>query len=112
MADVLERKGPVMAQNTFKFQSFTQRIAKIKIDAVHRIGEARQVPDEEQDTFFRECLIKWTDLNCTQDFANFHKEVQGLVQNLKQLLFYKDTVFEILCRHLEHINSLCFGCIA
>ena len=111
MADVLERKGPVMAQNTFKFQSFTQRIAKIKIDAVHRIGEARQVPDEEQDTFFRECLIKWTDLNCTQDFVNFHKEVQGLVQNLKQLLFYKDTVFEILCRHLEHINSLCLDAL-
>ena len=100
-----------MAANRFKFQSFTQRIASIKIDVVHRIGETREVPDEEQDTFFRECLAKWSELNCTQDFVNFHKDVNRLVQDLKQLLFYKDEVFEILCKHLSHSNSTCLDAL-
>ena len=100
-----------MAGNRFKFQSFTQRIASIQIDVVHRIGEAREVPDEEQDTFFRESLAKWSELNCTQDFVNFHKEVQGHVQDLKQLLFHKDEVFEILCKHLSFVNSTCLDAL-
>lgn len=106
------RTGEVnMAQNRFKFQSFSQRIAKIKIDVVHKIGEAREVPDEEQDTFFRESLSKWSELNCTQDFVHFYKSVKALVQNLKQLLFYKDKVFEILCDHLSQRNSACLDAL-
>ena len=100
-----------MVVNRFKFQSFTQRVASIKIDVVHRIGESREVPDEEQDTFFRENLAKLSELNCTQDFVDFHKEVQGLVQDLKQLLFYKDEVLEILCRHLSNIKSTCLDAL-
>ena len=100
-----------MAVKRFKFQSFTQRVASIKIDVVHRIGEAREVPDEEQDTFFRESLAKWSELNCTQDFVDFQKEVQRFVQDLKQLFFYKDEVFEILCRYLSNVKSTCFDAL-
>lgn len=101
-----------MAQNRFKFQSFAQRIAKIKIDVVRQIGEERkQIPDEEQDTFFREALAKWTELNCTQDFVNFNREVKGLVQNLKQLLFHKDEVLNIISKHIKILKSNCLDAL-
>ena len=100
-----------MAQNRFKFQSFSQRIAKIKID-VRRIGEDRkQIPDEEQDTFFREALAKWTELNCTQDFVHFNREVKGLVQNLRQLLFHKDEVLNIIYKHITIPKSNCLDAL-
>ena len=100
-----------MEENRFKFQSFNQRIATIKIDVAHRISETHETPEDEQETFFQETLTKWIDLNCTQDFTKFYHEVKGYVQNLKQLLYHKDEVLRILCKHIQSENSKCLDAL-
>ncbi|XP_074650347.1 small subunit processome component 20 homolog [Tubulanus polymorphus] len=92
-------------QNTFKFQTFTDRIASINVDVIRRIGKRTETP-EDADTFFSENLQKWIDLNCTQHFTTFRKEISSQVQSLPQLLFHEATIAEALKRHLQVPESL------
>lgn len=91
--------------NTYKFQGFSERIANIKINVVHRIEQRSEVP-EDADTFLSETLSKWNELNCTLHFQEFSGEVKPLVQSLAQLVHHEKEVISLLKKHLQVRDSL------
>ena len=84
-------------ENTFRFKSFADRLADINIDVVHRI--ARPGSDLDPDatiTHFFEALQKWSDLNCTETFVSFSKDVAKSSETLPQLLHH-EVCFGFVC---------------
>ena len=87
--------------NTFRFQSFSERIEQISI----KLGRSAAEP-QSADTHFFEALSQWAELNCTQQFVEFHRAVADKVQSHPQLLHYKDDVSDVLQQHLQVHDSL------
>lgn len=93
--------------NTFKFKSFSERIGNVNID-VHRneVISSKDIPENDKDTFFRQCLEKWSELNCSLDFTEFYRKVKPYVQTFNQLVYHKKKVFEVLKEYLGKEESL------
>lgn len=93
--------------NTYRFQSFSEQIGNINID-VHRNNRitSKEVPDDDKDTFFRESLEKWAEINCSLDFTEFYRKVNPLVKSFNQLVYHKDRVIEIIKEYLTKKESL------
>ncbi|XP_064596875.1 small subunit processome component 20 homolog [Liolophura sinensis] len=94
-------------ENTFKFQSFSERIANVNIDVIHRIRYNDDQP-EESGTYFGEALNKWAELNCTEHFTNFRTEISAQVQTFTQLVHHEPEIVSGLQKHLQVPNSLAF----
>ncbi|XP_041072044.1 small subunit processome component 20 homolog isoform X2 [Carcharodon carcharias] len=92
------------SDNTFRFLTFSERLANVNIDIIHRIDRTGSYA-EEVETYFYEGLEKWRDLNCTEHFVKFHKEVYGRTQSFNQLVYHQNAVVESLKNHLEIKNS-------
>ncbi len=98
--------------NKFRFVGFTEKISKIRIDVYHKIGEVRDLSDaSSHETYFKETLIKWRELNCSKHFTDFSKEVLHLVQDLRQIIYHQDQIIEILCRYLSISNCQCYDAL-
>ena len=82
--------------NTFRFQSFNERIEQISI----RLGRSAAEP-HTADTHFSEALSHWAELNCTQRFVEFHRTVADKAQSHPQLLHHRDEISDVLQRHLQ-----------
>ncbi|GCB68829.1 hypothetical protein scyTo_0000958 [Scyliorhinus torazame] len=93
--------------NTFRFLTFSERLANVNIDIIHRIDRTGSYA-EEVETYFYEGLEKWRDLNCTEYFVTFHKEVYGRTQSFNQLVYHQNAVVESLKNHLQIKNSLAY----
>ena len=76
----------------------------MNVDIVHRIDLSRNVLPEETETFFFECLEKWTDLNCTRGYGLFMKDLGRDVQSLAQLLLHQEHVTGILLTKIDKEN--------
>ncbi|XP_061192168.1 small subunit processome component 20 homolog [Saccostrea echinata] len=100
--------GKSKAENTFRFQTFTERIASVNIDVIHKIRHHDDTPDETS-TYFCEALQKWSELNCTEHFANFRKEISDQVQTFTQLVHHKEEIITALKKHLDIPESLALG---
>ncbi|XP_067855315.1 small subunit processome component 20 homolog [Heptranchias perlo] len=93
--------------NTFRFLTFSERLANVNIDIIHRIDRTGSYA-EEVETYFYEGLEKWRDLNCTEHFVKFHREVYGKSQSFNQLVYHQNAVVESLKNHLQIKNSLAY----
>ncbi|XP_078326712.1 small subunit processome component 20 homolog isoform X1 [Crassostrea virginica] len=102
--------GKSKAENTFKFQSFTERIAGVNIDVIHKIRHHDDTPDETS-TYFCEALQKWSELNCTEHFTNFRKEISERVQTFAQLVHHKEEIISALKTNLVVPDSLALGAL-
>ena len=87
--------------NTFRFQSFNERIEQISI----KLGRSTSEP-HTADTHFSEALSHWTELNCTQHFVEFHRGVADKVQSHPQLLYYREEISDLLQQHLQGQDRL------
>ncbi|XP_072046442.1 small subunit processome component 20 homolog [Amphiura filiformis] len=94
-------------ENRFKFLKFSERIAKINIDVIRKGGRTENKP-RDADSFFGEGLAKWAELNCTQDFVAFHREVFGCTNSFAQLVHHEQKVVEALQRYLKNSISLAY----
>ncbi|XP_062913663.1 small subunit processome component 20 homolog [Mobula hypostoma] len=99
--------GRHRAANTFRFLTFSERLANVNIDIIHRIDRTDS-HDEVVETYFHEGLEKWRDLNCTEHFVKFHKEVLGISQSFNQLVYHQNAVVESLKNHLQIKNSMAY----
>ena len=97
-------KGHGQSKNRFRFQSFTERISRIKIDVGHRLGLVETF-SEDAETFFYQGLQRWIDLNCTEDISAFTRQVHK-VQTLNQLVHHQNLVIDSLKSHLQVRNSI------
>ncbi|XP_070710114.1 small subunit processome component 20 homolog [Pempheris klunzingeri] len=95
------------SENTFRFLTFAERLANVNINVIHRIDRTGSYA-EEVDTYFSEGLVKWRDLNLTEHFTTFLKEVSNNSQSFNMLVFHQKPIVESLKAHLAVRNSLAY----
>ncbi|XP_061106872.1 small subunit processome component 20 homolog isoform X1 [Conger conger] len=95
------------SENTFRFLTFSERLANVNIDVIHRIDRTGSY-DEEVETYFFEGLTKWRDLNLTENFTTFLKEVINKSQSFNLLVFHQQSIVESLKTHLGVRGSLAY----
>ncbi|KAK5849173.1 hypothetical protein PBY51_008835 [Eleginops maclovinus] len=95
------------SENTYRFLTFAERLANVNIDVIHRIDRTGSYA-EEVETYFSEGLTKWRDLNLTEHFTAFQKEVSNQSQSFNLLVFHQKTIVESLKTHLAVKNSLAY----
>ena len=98
------RKRPTATTNSHRFEPFSKRIAKLKIDPVHRTKRTAVVDQDEAllHSHFRASLDRWADFHSSQIFTDFHRKAKFLSESLPQLLHHADTVMDVL---LEYIGK-------
>ncbi|CAN8022523.1 unnamed protein product [Ixodes persulcatus] len=74
------------SENTFRFQTFSERLSSINVDVIHRVALRRGNTPFESETFFEEALNKWAELNCTQDFDKLRYDIGGDIHTLPQIV--------------------------
>ncbi|KAM6984775.1 small subunit processome component 20 homolog [Aplochiton taeniatus] len=95
------------SENTFRFLNFAERLANVNIDVIHRIDRTGSY-DEAVETYFSEGLTKWRDLNLTEHFTTFLKEVANKSESFNLLVFHQKAIVEALKTHLAVKNSMAF----
>uniref|UniRef100_A0A3B5AP45 UTP20 small subunit processome component n=1 Tax=Stegastes partitus TaxID=144197 RepID=A0A3B5AP45_9TELE len=95
------------SENTFRFLTFAERLANVNIDVIHRIDRTGAYA-EEVETYFSEGLTKWRDLNLTEHFTTFLKEVSNKSQSFNMLVFHQKSIVESLKTHLAVRDSLAY----
>lgn len=95
------------SENTFRFLTFAERLANVNIDVIHRIDRTGSYA-EEVETYFFEGITKWRDLNLTEHFTTFMKEVSNKCQSFNLLVFHQKSIVESLKSHLAIKNSLAY----
>lgn len=101
-------KGGSTSTKKHRFESFNQRIAKLKIDPIRR---ARRTDLETIDvalaaSYLQAGLDHWKDLNLSENFSNFVREAQPLCQSLPQILHYQQEIKLILVKYIEKHDPL------
>lgn len=86
-----------------KFESFSNRISKLKIEPVRR---ARRYHFDDADfaptaSHFRSSLEAWKDRNLSENFVNFVVQVEPLSDSLPQILHHEDHILDTLITHIE-----------
>lgn len=91
-----------------RYEPFTKRVAKVKIDPIHRVQRSRlkESSDDISQSFFRAALDEWSELNLTNTFTAFLNKVAPLSENLPQLLHHADTIAQSLVEALEKQDPL------
>ncbi|XP_077957697.1 small subunit processome component 20 homolog isoform X1 [Gasterosteus aculeatus] len=95
------------SENTYRFLTFAERLSRVKIDVIHRIDRTGSYA-EEVETYFSEGLTKWRDLNLTEHFTTFLKEVSSHSQSFNMLVFHQKAIVASLKTHLAVKNSLAY----
>ncbi|XP_067415819.1 small subunit processome component 20 homolog [Emydura macquarii macquarii] len=95
------------SENTYRFLTFSERLGNVNIDIIHRIDRTGSYA-EEVETYFYEGLQKWRELNLTQHFVKFYKEVANKCQSFNQLVYYQDAIVHSLKTHLQVKNCLAY----
>lgn len=98
-------KGGTETTRKHRFQSFNQRIAKLKIDPIHR-GGLPNLDDSTAASYFQTTLDRWKDLNVSEGFSSFVKEVKPYCESLPQILHYQEDIMSALVRYLEKWDAL------
>ncbi|ETI19450.1 hypothetical protein G647_09284 [Cladophialophora carrionii CBS 160.54] len=101
-------KKQTTSTNLHRYESFSRRIARLKIDPVHTV-ERRKPAEDDADilqSFFRTALEEWAELNLSQTFTSFLNKASPLSETLPQLLHHADTVFNLLAEHIEKNDEL------
>lgn len=96
-------RDPSDSSRRHRFESFSQRIAKLKVDPVHQVQ--RQPVDldglSSSPSFFHDAIDRWRDTNTSRNFTQFVREVSPLCNNLPQILHFEDKIIELIIRYIE-----------
>ncbi|KAI9886362.1 MAG: WD domain protein [Watsoniomyces obsoletus] len=91
-----------------KFESFSHRIAKFKVDPVAQLRRHKLDVGEPlaMKSFFHEELERWQDLNTSLNFTNFVREAIPLCNSLPQVIHFEDAIVDLLARYIEKKDAL------
>ena len=100
---VKRTKGGTASSRKHHFESFPQRIAKLNIDPVRRVR--RPTADDADITttfsYFKTSFNEWRDLNLSESFTSFAREVAPLCESLPQILHYDNRIMDLLVGYIE-----------
>ncbi|KAL8757737.1 MAG: hypothetical protein Q9199_001990 [Rusavskia elegans] len=96
-------KSGTTSTRKHRFQSFSQRIAKLNIDPIHKTRRTDTEINEDHPTasYFKADLDRWKDLNLSENFSNFCREVSPLCDSLPQVLHYHADITSILTAYIR-----------
>lgn len=100
---VKKTKGGTASSRKHHFESFSQRIAKLNIDPVRRIRRPT-VDDADITTtfsYFKTSFDEWKDLNLSEGFTGFAREVAPLCESLPQILHHDNRIMDMLVAYIE-----------
>lgn len=97
------KKGTTHQKN-HRWESFTAKVAKLSsldpLRTVRRFDlEAESL--ETTTSYFGTGLEKWQELNLSENFVEFSREVAPLADSLPQILHFEDKIMNLLMRYLE-----------
>ncbi|XP_041442196.1 small subunit processome component 20 homolog isoform X2 [Xenopus laevis] len=95
------------SENTYKFQTFSERLANVNIDIIHRIDRTESF-SEVVETYFFEALQRWKELNLTEHYVTFYREVSSKCQSFNLLVYHQNDIVQSLKTHLQVKNSLAY----
>ncbi|KAK5169097.1 U3 snoRNP protein [Saxophila tyrrhenica] len=86
-----------------RFQSFSERISKLKIDPIRRKRKAEEQEELSQatETYFGRAFEEWRDLNMSKTFTAFAKEVAPLCDSLAMILYHEEKIMDILDEYIR-----------
>ncbi len=102
----LVKSGTVSSKN-YRFESFTQRIAKLNIDPIRRVRRQNLIEHDSPATasYFQASLEQWNDLNLSENFTDFARSVKPLCDSLPQLLHYQNRVMDLLAEYIGKMDA-------
>ncbi|KAL8999217.1 MAG: hypothetical protein Q9169_001882 [Polycauliona sp. 2 TL-2023] len=100
-------KGGTSSTRKHRFQSFSQRITKLNIDPIHNTRRIAAEINEDNPTasYFKTDLDRWKDLNLSENFSNFCREITPLCDSLPQVLHYHTDILQILTAYIGKGDS-------
>ena len=98
-------RGGTESTRKHRFQSFNQRISKLKIDPVHR-SHRIDLDASTNASYFQTALNRWRDLNLSEDFKDFVKIVAPICESLPQILHHQKEIMSALVQFIEKANAL------
>ncbi|CAI7600877.1 unnamed protein product [Penicillium manginii] len=94
------KKGTETTKN-HRWEPFSQRIAKLKIDPIHRVRRASFGEDDETSSYFRSALDHWVEMNLSDNFSTFVRRVNNLSETLAQILYHEEKIMALLVEFIE-----------
>jgi U3 small nucleolar RNA-associated protein 20 len=82
------------------FVPFTQRIASLKIDPIRRQRNHDDHEDSDLTSHFRTSLDKWREINQSDDFTRFSRQVDSLCDSLPQVLHHQQRIIDLLLEYI------------
>jgi U3 small nucleolar RNA-associated protein 20 len=91
-----------------RFEPFSQRIAKLKIDPIHRVRRTSFGEEDGDGTssHFRASLDHWDDMNLSENFSDFSRRVGPLSESLPQILYHEEKIMALLVEYIEKKDQL------
>ena len=91
-----------------RYEPFTERIAKLKIDPIRRrrVAEDGGELSEDTATYTGRSLADWKDLNLSQTFTAFAKDVSPYCDNLPLVLHSEEKIMDLLVLYVEKADAL------
>lgn len=96
-------KGGTKSNKNHTFESFAQRIARLKIEPIRR-GRSTIIDDAELEatfSYFRDALVELRDINLSEIFSTFARRVAPLCDSLPQVLHHDERIFQLLIENIE-----------
>lgn len=85
-----------------RFEPFSQRVAKLKIDPIHRVRRPSFAEDgDDTSSHFRSAFDHWTELNLSENFTQFSRQVNPLSESLAQILYHEERIMGLLVEFIE-----------
>ncbi|KAL2001769.1 hypothetical protein VTN02DRAFT_1293 [Thermoascus thermophilus] len=91
-----------------RFEPFSHRVAKLKIDPIHRVRRPSFGPEDgdENSSYFRSSLDHWVELNLSENFSEFARRVNPLCESLPQILYHAEKIMGLLVEFIEKKDAL------
>ncbi|RAK86222.1 HEAT repeat protein [Aspergillus costaricaensis CBS 115574] len=100
-------KGGTETTKSHRFEPFSQRVAKLKIDPIHRVRRPSFGEEaDETSSYFRSAFEHWVELNLSDNFVHFVRKVNPLCESLAQILYHEDKIMSLLVEFIEKRDSL------
>ncbi|KAL4784312.1 armadillo-type protein [Aspergillus varians] len=85
-----------------RFEPFTQRVSKLKIDPIHRVRRPSFGEEgDETSSYFRSAFDHWAELNLSENFVAFSRRVNSLSESLAQILYHEEKIFNLLVEYID-----------
>lgn len=78
------------------YVSFTDRVASIRIDPIRRSEGKRNAVDSDADSFFKNALDRWNEINLAAKYTTFAQKCAPLSLSLPMIIYNSDKIFDML----------------